>query len=163
MSQLWSWGISALGLGAFWIAGSGKRWGWLVGVAQEVVFVAYSVLFRQWGFLVSAFVFMGVFTRNYVIAGRPPKETTPATPRPAGARAGAAQPAEDTPSRTRAAGLPIGKTLPMRGAASQPSPGDLDGNWRAMVWAGEDTGPAPMRSADVIDAAAQSRPDEEKW
>ena len=68
MSQLWSWAISVLGLSAFWIAGSGKKWGWLVGIAQEIVFVIYSVIFRQWGFLVSAFIFMGVFGRNYLRA-----------------------------------------------------------------------------------------------
>jgi len=120
MSQLWSWAISVLGLSAFWIAGGGKRWGWLVGIGQEVVFVIYSILFRQWGFLASAFIFMFVFGRNYIRAGRPPKVEAGDTQDTAGARSGgAAQPIVGTHPIYRAAGLPMGCASPIDDAAAQ--------------------------------------------
>jgi hypothetical protein len=52
------------------VAGSGRKAGWLIGLAQEFLWIAYSVITRQWGFLASAFAYGFVFARNYVKAWR---------------------------------------------------------------------------------------------
>ena len=66
MNPLWSWALTAVGLLGFWLAGRKVWWSWYVNIANQVVWIAYSVLTAQWGFLVGAAFYTVVFVKNAV-------------------------------------------------------------------------------------------------
>jgi hypothetical protein len=65
MGVWWSWTLAAIGVTGLWLAGSGRRLGWAVGVGVQVLWVAYAVVTRQWGFIFSALAYGAVNIRNW--------------------------------------------------------------------------------------------------
>jgi diacylglycerol kinase len=62
----WSFVLAGLGLLQLWMSGSHLRTNSLVGGLTSVGWFFYGVQFQQWGFLISASVFLVVHVRNYV-------------------------------------------------------------------------------------------------
>jgi hypothetical protein len=48
-----------------WLAGRRLAVGWAVAIVNEVLWIVYAVQTRQWGFIVGALVYIGVFARNW--------------------------------------------------------------------------------------------------
>lgn len=65
MSQWWSWLLAAIGLSGVFLAGNSRKLGWAIGVGVQVLWLAYAVTSRQWGFLVSAIGYGGMYGRNW--------------------------------------------------------------------------------------------------
>ena len=60
----WSWILMSANLTAMILAGR-KIWqAWLVGVAAEVMWIAYGYFTQQWGFAFFGFIFAAVYLRN---------------------------------------------------------------------------------------------------
>ena len=60
----WSWILMSVNLTAMILAGR-KLWqAWLVGVAAEMMWVAYGYFTQQWGFSFFGFIFGAVYLRN---------------------------------------------------------------------------------------------------
>jgi hypothetical protein len=57
--------LSLGGLLVHWIAGNKHKAAWLVGIALQGQWTAYAVVTRQWGFIMSAMVYAGIYARNY--------------------------------------------------------------------------------------------------
>ncbi|MFC0504275.1 hypothetical protein [Micromonospora costi] len=64
--QTWSWVLTGVGVFGLWLAGRRNPWGWAVGVGAQVLWVAYAVVTRQWGFLLGAFVYGPVYLGNFL-------------------------------------------------------------------------------------------------
>ena len=64
--QLWSWVLTAIGLAGFWLAGRKVWWAWYVNIANQILWISYSVITQQWGFLVGAGFYTIVFVKNAV-------------------------------------------------------------------------------------------------
>lgn len=64
MNPLWSYALAALGLAGLWLAGSGRRLGWLFGVAAQILWIAYAIATQQWGFIVTAVAYAVVYLRG---------------------------------------------------------------------------------------------------
>ncbi|MEV4462116.1 hypothetical protein AB0J51_00680 [Micromonospora echinofusca] len=62
--QLWSWLLMTVGVTGLWLAGKRSWTGWAVGLGAQVLWLAYSLVTEQWGFLVSCFVYGAVYIRN---------------------------------------------------------------------------------------------------
>lgn len=62
----WSWLLTAVGICGLWAAGSRKSWGWLIGLGAQVLWIAYALHSRQFGFLVSALAYGFVYGRNFL-------------------------------------------------------------------------------------------------
>lgn len=77
--QVWSWLLMAVGVTGLWLAGKRSWTGWPVGLAAQVLWLAYSITTRQWGFLVSCFVYGAVYLRNLRawLRPAPPASTSP--------------------------------------------------------------------------------------
>jgi hypothetical protein len=61
---MWSWILTAVGVFGLYLAGS-KRWqGWAVGLSAQVLWLAYAISTKQYGFIVSAFAYGTVYARN---------------------------------------------------------------------------------------------------
>jgi hypothetical protein len=63
--QLWSWILTAVGVFGLWLAGRPSPWGWAVGIGARVLWLAYAVTTRQWGFLASCGAYGWVYSRNF--------------------------------------------------------------------------------------------------
>jgi hypothetical protein len=60
----WSWLLMAVGVFGLYLAGKRSRWGWAVGLGAQVLWVAYGLVSRQYGFLISAVAYGAVYGRN---------------------------------------------------------------------------------------------------
>ena len=60
----WSWALTAVGVFGLWQAGSGKWWGWGIGLASQAAWLTYAVTTEQWGFIPAAFVYGTMYARN---------------------------------------------------------------------------------------------------
>jgi nicotinamide riboside transporter PnuC len=59
----WSVLLTAVGVLGIWLAGQRNSWGWAVGLGAQVLWIAYAVATRQWGFIGSAAAYGFVYAR----------------------------------------------------------------------------------------------------
>jgi hypothetical protein len=74
VNALWSWVLMAVGVTGLWVAGRRPAVGWGIGVAAQVLWVAYALATAQLGFLVSAGVYGSVYLANWRRAHRVDRE-----------------------------------------------------------------------------------------
>jgi nicotinamide riboside transporter PnuC len=63
--QTWSWILAAIGITGIWLAGSRRTIGWTIGVAAQLLWIAYAIATHQWGFIASALAYGFVYARNW--------------------------------------------------------------------------------------------------
>ncbi|WFE60816.1 hypothetical protein [Micromonospora sp. WMMD712] len=81
--QLWSWLLMAVGVTGLYLAGKRSWTGWAIGLAGQFLWLAYSLVTEQWGFLASCFVYGAVYIRNLRAWLHPtPPATVQTTPAP---------------------------------------------------------------------------------
>lgn len=68
----WSIILAAVGIAGLYVAGRKLWWGWLIGLGAQVLWVAYAVATRQWGFIASALAYSVVYGRNALAWRRKP-------------------------------------------------------------------------------------------
>lgn len=61
----WSWLLMTVGVTGLWLAGRKSMWGWAIGVGSQLLWLAYSISTRQWGFLASCFAYGLVHFLNF--------------------------------------------------------------------------------------------------
>lgn len=71
MSALWSYALAVIGVTGLIIAANRPRVGWWFNIAAQVVWVAYAVATRQWGFLLSVLAYGYAYVRLLRKAYRP--------------------------------------------------------------------------------------------
>ena len=62
---IWSLVLAAIGILGLWVAGRRNAWGWLIGLAAQLLWVAYAFVTFQYGFLLSAVAYGVVYGRNF--------------------------------------------------------------------------------------------------
>lgn len=65
-NQIWSWVLSVIGLAGFFLSGKKIWWAWYVNIANQAIWLAYSIVTEQWGFLVATVAYFVVFTKNAI-------------------------------------------------------------------------------------------------
>lgn len=63
--NVWSFLLAIGGITGLWLAGKGKKEGWLFGLAMQVAWAVYSIASKQYGFLLSCLGYGWVYARNY--------------------------------------------------------------------------------------------------
>lgn len=66
MGWAWSWVLTIIGITGWWMVGSRRRSGFVVGMGVQVLWIVYAVTTRQWGFVASAFLYGSVAARNWL-------------------------------------------------------------------------------------------------
>lgn len=66
---IWAWLLTGLQVLALRSAGTARWWGWLLGAAVQVPWIAYAVVTGQLGFIAGCAVSAVVQTRNFLEAG----------------------------------------------------------------------------------------------
>lgn len=63
--MIWSWLLAAVGVFGLYLAGKKNPMGWAVGLAAQVLWIAYALVTKQWGFIASALAYGWVYGKNY--------------------------------------------------------------------------------------------------
>lgn len=66
MSGIWSWLLTLTGVTCFFLAGRKVWWAWYVGLGAQVLWLAYSLITQQWGFLIGCALYGWVYTKNCI-------------------------------------------------------------------------------------------------
>lgn len=66
MSWWWSYLLTAVGVLGLYLAGKKDRRGWVVGMGAQLLWFAYAISTRQWGFIGSCVAYGSVYTRNFL-------------------------------------------------------------------------------------------------
>lgn len=64
--QWWSWLLTAIGVTGLYFAGQKRPWAWLIGLGAQVLWIAYAIVSKQYGFIVSAFAYGWVYLNNHL-------------------------------------------------------------------------------------------------
>jgi hypothetical protein len=63
----WSWILTVIGATGLLLAGKKVTWAWLVGLGAQVLWIAYALATKQYGFLASAGIYGAVYLRNHML------------------------------------------------------------------------------------------------
>lgn len=66
LDAAWSWVLTLIGVTGFYFAGKKKWWCWYINIANQIFWVAYSLITEQWGFLLGCAIYSWVFGRNAI-------------------------------------------------------------------------------------------------
>lgn len=64
LSPYWSWLLTVVGVTGLYFAGRRRALGWAIGLAAQVLWLAYAIATQQWGFIVSAGAYGWVYAKN---------------------------------------------------------------------------------------------------
>jgi len=66
MGEYWSWLLAVLGVSGMYFVGKKTVWGWLVLLANEVIWVVYALMTQQYGFIMMAVAYAIVYIQSYI-------------------------------------------------------------------------------------------------
>jgi len=62
----WSWLLTAVGVTGLYFAGRRRALGWGIGVAAQALWIAYALVTKQHGFVLSAGAYGFVYGKNFL-------------------------------------------------------------------------------------------------
>lgn len=74
MSAWWSYALAPFGLIGMLLAGRRSRWGWLLSIFTQVLWLAYAVDTKQWGFIPGSLAYAAVYFKNFLAWSKGSKE-----------------------------------------------------------------------------------------
>jgi hypothetical protein len=64
--ELWSWGLTVVGIAGIFLVGQKTIWGWWVLLLNESLWVIYALNTEQYGFIVAAIAYGVVYVKSYL-------------------------------------------------------------------------------------------------
>ena len=64
--EIWSWVLAAIGVSGIFFVGQKTIWGWLILLANEILWTVYALVTQQYGFIFSAIAYATVYIRSYL-------------------------------------------------------------------------------------------------
>ena len=64
--EYWSWVLAVIGVAGIYFVGKKTLWGWLVLLFNETLWIAYAVVTKQYGFIISALAYAVVYVNSYI-------------------------------------------------------------------------------------------------
>ena len=71
---MWSYTLAGLGVLSLYLTGKKLKSGWLVGLVNSGLWIIYGWTTNQYGFILSALVFIAVQYKNYLAWAREERE-----------------------------------------------------------------------------------------
>lgn len=56
--------MAVFGIATIFYAGRNKWWAWTIGIFTETLWIIYSVVTEQYGFIVASFAYIAVYLKN---------------------------------------------------------------------------------------------------
>ena len=75
-NQLRSWVLTVVGITGFILAGRKVWWSWYINIACQVLWFAYAIITKQYGFIIAAILYTIVFSKNAIAWTKEHKEAT---------------------------------------------------------------------------------------
>jgi hypothetical protein len=63
---MWSWILAILGITGIFLVGRKTIWGWLILCANEILWVTYALITKQYGFIAMAIAYVIIYVKSYV-------------------------------------------------------------------------------------------------
>jgi len=63
---MWSWVLAVLGITGIFLVGRKTIWGWLVLCANEILWVTYALVTKQYGFIAMAVAYVLVYLKSFL-------------------------------------------------------------------------------------------------
>jgi hypothetical protein len=63
---MWSWILAVLGITGIFLVGRKTIWGWLILCANEILWVTYALVTKQYGFIAMAIAYVLVYLKSYL-------------------------------------------------------------------------------------------------
>jgi nicotinamide riboside transporter PnuC len=62
----WSYILAAIGVTGIFFVGRKTIWGWHILLVNEVLWITYAIITKQYGFILSAIAYAAVYVRSYI-------------------------------------------------------------------------------------------------
>lgn len=62
--MIWSLILAGIGVFGIYLAGKKSKWGWAVGLGAQLLWIAYALTTRQYGFIISALAYGFMYGKN---------------------------------------------------------------------------------------------------
>jgi nicotinamide riboside transporter PnuC len=63
---MWSWVLAVIGVTGIYFVGRKTIWGWIVLCFNEVLWITYALITKQYGFIFSAIAYAAVYIKSYI-------------------------------------------------------------------------------------------------
>jgi hypothetical protein len=63
---MWSWVLAVIGVTGIYFVGRKTIWGWIVLCFNEVLWITYALITKQYGFIFSAIAYAAVYVKSYI-------------------------------------------------------------------------------------------------
>jgi hypothetical protein len=63
---MWSWVLAVIGVAGIYFVGRKTIWGWLILCANEVLWITYAIITKQYGFIFSAIAYAAVYIKSFI-------------------------------------------------------------------------------------------------
>jgi nicotinamide riboside transporter PnuC len=67
MMQYWSWLLAIIGVTGIFFVGRKTIWGWHILLVNEILWITYAVITKQYGFIFSALAYGVVYIKSYLL------------------------------------------------------------------------------------------------
>jgi hypothetical protein len=67
MMQYWSWLLAIIGVTGIFFVGRKTIWGWHILLLNEILWITYAVITKQYGFIFSALAYGVVYIKSYML------------------------------------------------------------------------------------------------
>jgi nicotinamide riboside transporter PnuC len=75
----WTWLFTLMGIVAMYLLTRKNRWGYIVGLTKELIWIPYGFATHQYGFVASGIIFAAVFIRGFTLWSQPDPQPEKAT------------------------------------------------------------------------------------
>jgi hypothetical protein len=62
----WSWVLGTIGVAGIYFVGRKTIWGWVVLLSNEVLWITYALITKQYGFIFSAIAYGIVYVKSFL-------------------------------------------------------------------------------------------------
>lgn len=63
---MWSWLLAVIGVTGIYFVGRKTIWGWIVLCFNEILWITYALITKQYGFIFSAIAYAAVYIKSYI-------------------------------------------------------------------------------------------------
>lgn len=60
------WALSILTVGMMYLAGNKNKWAWILGLANQSLWLTWIITVQAWGLLILTFALIFMYTRNLI-------------------------------------------------------------------------------------------------